>query len=121
MKLSLARKPQCRPSVERIPGNSFNLFDVNQSRSVNCRQLVVKHLPRFARWHKQITIEPFEFTFDCFLADDSFDFIDRRGMTLRGEPRTVFTVEALKLEIAVVESIDEMRRRSSSHASANRS
>ena len=83
-------------------------------------QLVIKNFLRLARRHKQITIEPFEFTLDRFVANDCFNFVDRRSVALRRQPRTPFSVQAFEFEIAIVESVDEMCCCPSSHPTADR-
>src|SRR6185503_16565062 len=45
MKLSLTGKTQRGASIERIPGNAFDLFDINQPNPVCRLQLVIKNFP----------------------------------------------------------------------------
>ena len=86
-----------------------------------CRQLIFQHLHTSVSRQKQIALHPRPFAVDSFLVDDRFNFVDRRGMTLRGESRTFFTKQTLKFIKTIVERVGEMRGGARCHAAPNRS
>src|SRR5450759_2356197 len=108
MKLRLPRKPQAGARIKALQGSALNALHSHQSSAVRRCQLFVDHIGRFTGRHKEVTIQPLKVTLDFFPGDDRLDTVNGRGMTLGGKPRPFLSMHTFHLEVAIVESVDQL-------------
>ena len=78
---------------------------------MRCLQLAIEDVPWFTRRNEEVAVQPREVAFDPFVLDDSLDAIDRCRVALGSEASAFLPVQALQLEITVVEGVHQMGRR----------
>ena len=118
MELRLVRKAQARAGVER-DRRAANLRDVVQAGAVDRLQLAIEKRLIVPGGAEEIAVEADEVACDSLARDDAFDAIDRRRVTLGGQPRAALAVIPLEFEEAIVERIDEVGRRRARLSAAN--
>src|SRR4051812_6619345 len=89
---------------------SLDLFHPGETRAACGFQLLVKAtLFIFGRSGKEQSIEAREFTFNLFVARDSFDRVDRGRVALIAPPRRIGAEAALDLKKTIIDGGGEMR------------
>jgi hypothetical protein len=69
---------------------------------------------------KKVAVQSREIAGDALARHDALDAIDRRGVALGGEPRAALAMEPLEIHEAIVQRIDEVRRRRAGLPAADR-
>src|SRR6185437_5634722 len=82
-----------------------NQLDLRQSCPMGRFEFPRKNPTIIAGRHKEVSIQAFKLTINLFAANYLFDPVDCSCMTLSCQASSPFTVEALKVEIPIVECI----------------
>jgi hypothetical protein len=104
-KLPLIGKPQTAARIEVSYGRAINPLNPVKASPSRSRYLTLEHLLWAVRWYEEKAVDTFEVAFDLLFANDFLDPVNRRCMTLSGEPRTSFPKDAFEFAVAVIEGI----------------
>src|SRR5690606_36236225 len=107
IKLRLLRKLQTRTDIRTL-WRIRQKADIAEAGPARCRQLIVERAQRIPRGAKEITVDARKVAINILLEHGSFNEIDRRGMALRSEARTVEPMQALELEIAIIKCMSNV-------------
>src|SRR5437868_15388674 len=121
MKLRLPRKMQAGTRIKVLQGSALDALHFRQSGAMCRCQFLIEHIRRFTGRHEQVTIQPFKVTVDFLLSDDRLDAVYGRGMTLSSKLCAFPAVHAFDLKVAIIESVDQMRRGSRRFPARDRS
>ena len=105
--------------VSNADRRAADLGHVVQTRAMRGGQLAIEERFVVLGSAEQVAVEPLEVTRDPLAGHDALDAIDGRRVALGREPRAALAVEALEIEIAIVERIDEMGGRRAGLAAAD--
>jgi hypothetical protein len=121
MELTLFGKQKRRTGV--VTGNRRGVYKTNPSESGSVRRIAFAFeiLNVTAGSQKQVTVQSRKIAIDFLFGYDLLDTIDGGLVTLRGQAGTGLTVQTLKIRESVIESEAQVRSRTSSLATCNRS
>ena len=119
VKLSLPRETDGWSGVEFFQRRLFRPRHI-QPRSLAGIKFLFQVTLSLVRRIKQITVQALEAAIDLFLPNNLLDPVNRCRMALGGEARPLFPVTFFDIVKTVIESINEVCRRPSGHAVADR-
>src|SRR5438067_4945082 len=110
MKLCLLRKMKTWAGVEAFQGRALKSSHVNETSAMCGRQFIFKDFHSPVWRNEEITIHALKLAIDFLFLPDCFNSIDRSGVTVSSQTRTLFSKQTFEFIKTIIKRVRQMRR-----------